>query len=233
MGNTVNDQQGYTTASVAATMDHATLKPFMTDADIAKHAAMCIAHRVGNLCVRPTDVALAASLLQGSGTSVAAVVGFPHGASRSEVKALETRLAIDDGAQEVDMVFNIGKFLSGERAFVQRDIEAVVAEAKPRGVLVKVIIESGLLTLVQVKEACELVISAGADYVKTSTGFNGEGATMATVATMVECCAGRAKVKASGGIRTWDDAVAYLRLGAQRLGVGAADAVLAQAPKSL
>lgn len=219
-----------TKASVAKMMDHAVLKPAMTDEDIRKNAAMCAARGIGDLCVRPTDAALAAHLLKGTGTTVAVVVGFPHGANRSEVKALEARLAIEDGADELDMVMNIGKFLSGEYDTVRRDIAAVVAEAKPKGVVVKVIIETCLLTLEQVARACELAIEGGADFVKTSTGFNGEGAAPEAVAVMLKTCAGRAKVKPSGGIRDWDTALRFVRMGADRLGVGSADKILDGAP---
>ncbi len=215
---------------VAKMMDHAVLKPAMTDGDIRTNAAMCVAKGVGDLCVRPTDAALAASLLKGTGTTVAVVVGFPHGASRPEVKALEARLAIEDGADELDMVMNIGKFLSGEYEYVRRDIAAVVAEAKPKGVVVKVIQESCLLTLAQVAKACELAIEAGADFVKTSTGFNGEGATPEVVEVMLRTCAGRAKVKPSGGIRDWARAVQFVEMGVDRLGVGSADKILDGAP---
>ena len=220
-----------TKESVAKMTDHAVLKPAMTDDDIRRNAALCTARGIGNLCVRPTDTALAVAQLKDSGTTVAVVVGFPHGANRSEVKALEARLAIEDGANELDMVMNIGKFLSGDDDYVRRDIEAVVAEAKPHGVLVKVILETALLTLDQVARACELAIQAGADFVKTSTGFNGEGAAPGAVGVMLERCAGRAKVKASGGIRDWETAVRYVRMGADRLGVGAADKILDGAPE--
>jgi deoxyribose-phosphate aldolase len=220
-----------TKESVAKMMDHAVLKPAMTDDDIRRNAALCTARGIGNLCVRPTDTALAVAQLKDSGTTVSVVVGFPHGANRSEVKALEARLAIEDGANELDMVMNIGKFLSGDDDYVRRDIEAVVAEAKPHGVLVKVILETALLTLDQVARACELAIQAGADFVKTSTGFNGEGAAPGAVGVMLERCAGRAKVKASGGIRDWETAVRYVRMGADRLGVGAADKILDGAPE--
>ena len=219
-----------TKAFAAARMDHAVLKPAMTDGDVRAAAAMCVARGVGDLCVRPTDAALAVNLLKGSGVTVAVVVGFPHGASRTEVKALEARLAIGDGADELDMVMNVGKFLSGEHDFVRRDIEAVVAEAKPRGVLVKVILETCLLTPEQIAAACGIAVAAGADFVKTSTGFNGEGATPEAVDVMLAACAGRAKVKASGGIRSWGQAAAFLEMGAARLGVGAADKLLDDAP---
>jgi deoxyribose-phosphate aldolase len=220
----------FTKESVAKRMDHAVLKPAMTDEDIRRAAAMCKARGVGDLCVRPTDAALASGLLKGSGTTVAVVVGFPHGASRIEVKALEARLAIEDGADELDMVMNIGKFLSGDHDFVRRDIEAVVAEAKPKGVLVKVILETCLLTPEQIAAACGLAVAAGADFVKTSTGFNGDGATPEAVAVMLEACAGRAKVKPSGGIREWERAAMFLEMGADRLGVGSADKILDGAP---
>ncbi len=211
---------------VAKLLDHAVLKPAMTDDDIRKSAAMCIEKGVGDLCVRPSDVALAKDLLKGTNTSVAVVIGFPHGAHRTEVKALEARLAIEDGADELDMVMNIGKFLSGDYQYVQRDIEAVVAEAQRSKVLVKVILESCLLTLDQVGHACELAIVAGADFVKSSTGFNGEGATPEAVEVMLKTCAGRARVKPSGGIRDWERAVMFLKMGAHRLGVSAADKIL-------
>lgn len=220
----------FTKKSIAKMMDHAVLKPAMTDDDIRTNAAMCMANGVGDLCVRPTDTALAASLLKGSGITVAVVIGFPHGASRSEVKALEARLAIEDGADELDMVMNIGKFLSGDYEYVKRDIAAVVAVASPKRVLVKVIQESCLLTLEQVAMACELAIAAGADFVKTSTGFNGEGATVEQVEVMLKTCAGRAKVKPSGGIRDWARAVMFAEMGADRLGVSSSDKILDGAP---
>lgn len=222
----------FTKEQLAKMMDHAVLKPNMTDDDIRKNAAMCIVRKIGDLCVRPTDTALAASLLKGTGTTVAVVVGFPHGASRPEVKALEAKLAIEDGADELDMVMNIGKFLSGDYDWVVRDIKAVVEVAKPRGVIVKVIQESCLLTLEQVAQACELAIQAGADFVKTSTGFNGDGATVEQVEVMLKTCKGRAKVKPSGGIRDWDRAVQFARMGVDRLGVGAGDKILDGAPAS-
>lgn len=215
-----------TRKDLAELMDHAVLKPAMTDEDIRQAAAMCIERGVGNLCVRPADATLAASLLKNTSATVAVVVGFPHGAHRGEVKALEARWAIADGADELDMVMNIGKFLSGEYDYVQRDIAAVVTEAKQSGVIVKVILETCLLTLEQVARACEISIAAGADFVKSSTGFNGEGATPEKVAIMLETCAGRARVKASGGIRSWEQALSFLEMGVHRLGVGSTEQIL-------
>jgi deoxyribose-phosphate aldolase len=160
------------------------------------------------------------------------VIGFPHGISRPEVKALETRLAIDDGAREVDMVMNVGRFLSGDGDGTLRDIAAVVAEARPRGVLVKVILETCYLTPDRIAAACLLARDAGADFVKTSTGFAEGGATREAVAVMLRTVGGTLRVKASGGIRTWEEAVGFLDMGCARLGIGATEALLSGAPIS-
>jgi len=146
------------------------------------------------------------------------------------VKALEARLAIQDGATELDMVMNIGKFLSGDYAFVQKDIEAVVAEAAPKGVLVKVILETSYLTPEQVAKACQIAEAARANFVKTSTGFSDGGATPEVIDIMLKTVGKTMGVKASGGIRSWDTAVGYLRQGCKRLGVGSTEKVLDGAP---
>jgi deoxyribose-phosphate aldolase len=223
---------GHTAASVARTLDHAVLKPDFTAADLARHARMCIDRGVGCLCVRSCDVAAAARLVAGTPVVVAAVVGFPHGAQRPEVKALEARLAIADGARELDMVQNVGALRSGDQPAVRDDIAAVVAEARPHGVGVKVILETCFLTSAQIVAACRLAEEAGADFVKTSTGFGGGGATPEAVRTMLDAVGGRLGVKASGGIRTWEDAVRYLDMGCTRLGVGDAAGILDDRPAS-
>lgn len=216
----------FTVSEVAAMIDHAVLKPSFTDADVEKHARMCIARGVKSMCVRPCDVALAARCLAGSSVLVSVVIGFPHGHHRPKVKALEAETAIRDGARELDMVMNIGKFLSGDYDQVLRDIAAVVSVAKPEGVLVKVIQESGYLTLNQVAQACRITEDAGADFVKTSTGFGPGSATPEIVDVMLRTVGGRLGVKPSGGIRDWKAAVGYLAQGANRLGVGSTEAVL-------
>jgi deoxyribose-phosphate aldolase len=215
---------------VACRLDHAVLKATATDADLAAAAAMCVARGVGCLCVRSSDVAAAAQLLVGSDVVLASVVGFPHGNHPAEVKADESRLAIDQGARELDMVMQIGAFLSGRHADVRADIASVVDVARPRGVLVKVILETCFLDLEQVAAACRLAEEAGADMVKTSTGFGSGGATPQAVRVMLETVGGRLGVKASGGIRTWRDCVGYLDMGCARIGVGAAGDILDQAP---
>lgn len=226
-----NQQPIDSPATVARAMDHAVLKPQFADSDLETHAAMCIARGVGCLCVRPVDVAAAARLVAGSPVVVASVIGFPHGSHRPETKALEARLAIDDGARELDMVMAIGRLRSGDEAAVRDDIAAVVAVARPHAVLVKVILETCYLSAEQIKQACRLAEEAGADFVKTSTGFGVNpggptGATPEAIRLMLDAVGDRLGVKASGGIRTWDEAVMYLAMGCRRLGVGDAAAIL-------
>ena len=160
------------------------------------------------------------------GVTVAAVVGFPHGNVRPEVKALEAALAIEDGAVEIDMVMNIPAFLSGRHVDVARDIRAVVEAAGRSGGIVKVILETCLLSLDDIATACRIAEESGADFVKTSTGFASGGATHEAVAVMLRSVGSRLGVKASGGIRTWGDCVAYLEQGCSRIGVGDAAAIL-------
>lgn len=219
-----------TPAMVARAMDHAVLKPEYNAADLARHAASCVDLGVGCLCVRSVDVAAAVRLLAGSPVVVTSVIGFPHGGQRAEVKARESGLAIADGARELDMVMTIGGFLSGDHAAVRDDIAAVVREARPAGVLVKVILETCLLSAAQIAAACRLAEEAGADFVKTSTGFGPGGATPEAVRVMLDTVGGRLGVKASGGIRTWGAAVRYLAMGCRRLGVGDAAGILAGRP---
>ena len=216
----------YTVEVVASANDHAVHLPDMTEADVRAHAAMCIERKVASLCVRPCDVKLAAELLKDSPVMVSCVLSFPHGADATPVKAFQAKQAIEDGVQEIDMVINIGQFLAGNDDVVREDIRAVVEVAHASGVKVKVIQESGLLTLEQVARACELSREAGADFVKTSTGFNSTPATPEIIAVMLETVGDSMQVKPSGGIRDWKTAVAYLEQGCHRLGVASTEAVL-------
>jgi len=224
----------WTRQQIAATIDHAALKPNMTDQDIVANCELGRRYQVASVCVRPCDVALAARELAGSGVVPSAVIGFPHGTHRPEVKALEARLAIEDGAKELDMVMAIGKFLSGDVAWVLRDIAGVVAEAKRvGGVLVKVILETCYLTPEQIAQACEIARDAGADFVKTSTGFGDGPATPAAIDVMIKTVGDRLGVKASGGIRSYEIACGYLDQGCQRLGSAAGTpAILDAAPEN-
>ena len=216
----------YTKKQVAQTIDHAVLKPENTDADLAANAKICIENEVFSMCVKPCDIKAAKELLKKSNVKVGCVVSFPHGADAIPVKAFQARQAIEDGADEIDMVMNIGKFLSGDYEYVVDDIRAVVEVAHSHGVLVKVIQESGYLTLDKVAKACELAYEAGADFVKTSTGFGPGKATPEIVDVMIKTVGDRMMVKPSGGIRDWETAVAFLEQGADRLGIGSTEAVL-------
>lgn len=216
----------YTKSQVAKTIDHAVLKPENTLADLEANAKMCIENGVFSMCVKPCDIEKAKELLKGSEVKVSCVLSFPHGADTTAVKAFQAMQAIADGADEIDMVMNIGRFLGGDDEYVVRDIRAVVDVAHKKGIIVKVIQESGFLTLEQVARACELSREAGADFVKTSTGFGPGKATPEIVDVMVKTVGSTMKVKPSGGIRTWDDAVGFLNQGASRLGIGSTEAVL-------
>lgn len=216
----------FTREQVAKTIDHAVLKPDSTDADLVANAKMCIENGVFSMCVKPCDIKAAKELLKNSDVKVSCVLSFPHGADATPVKAFQAKQAIEDGADEIDMVMNIGKFLSGDFEYVVNDIKAVVEVAHSHGVLVKIIQESGYLTLNQVAKVCELSDEAGADFVKTSTGFGPGKATPEIVEVMVKTVGDRMMVKPSGGIRDWETAVAFLEQGADRLGIGSTEAVL-------
>ena len=220
----------YTKEQIAKTIDHAVLKPFATDADIVSNCKMVDERGVMSLCVRPTDVKLAAEKLADSETVVSMVVGFPHGSNKTETKVLETKLGAADGAVEFDMVMNVGKFLSGDLDYVKNDIAAVVEEAKKTGALVKVIQETCYLSNEQVAQACNICFEAGADFVKTSTGFGDGPATPEVIDIMMKTVGDKMGVKASGGVRTYETAVAYLKQGCKRLGVGSTEAVLDGVP---
>ena len=216
----------YTKEQVAKTIDHAVLKPDNTVADLEKNAKMCIEYGVFSMCVKPCDIKISAKLLKDSNVKVSCVLSFPHGADATPVKVFQAQQAIDDGADEIDMVMNIGRFLSGDYEYVLNDIKAVVDVAHARGISVKVIQESGFLTLEQIAKACELSYKAGADFVKTSTGFGPGGAKPEYIDIMVKIVGGKMKIKASGGIRDWKTAIAFIEQGADRLGIGATAAVL-------
>jgi deoxyribose-phosphate aldolase len=216
----------YTKEQVAQTIDHAVLKPEQTLADLKENAEMCIKNKVFSMCVKPCDIKAAKELLNNSGVKVSCVLSFPHGADATPVKAFQAKQAIEDGTDEIDMVMNIGRFLSGEYDYVREDIKAVVEVAHQHNVLVKVIQESGHLTLEQIAKACELSYEAGADFVKTSTGFGPGGAKPEYIEVMVKTVGDKMQVKPSGGIRDWETAVAFLEQGADRLGIGSTEAVL-------
>jgi deoxyribose-phosphate aldolase len=206
---------------VAVMIDHTLLKPDATRAEIEKLCREATEFRFATVCINPGWVALAASKLRGTGVGVCSVVGFPLGATTPDVKHYETRRVIFDGATEVDMVINVGALKSGDLRVVERDIEAVVAPAREAGVLSKVIIEAALLSDEEKITACTLAKAAGADYVKTSTGFGPGGATAADVALMRRVVGSEMGVKAAGGVRDLAGLQAMVAAGATRVGASA------------
>lgn len=215
-----------TRAELALMIDHSVLKPESTAHDIAEGAAVVRAWNVGYYCVQACWVSLAASSLAGTGARVISVVGFPHGCDTPDVKARATERAIADGAREIDTVMHFGALRGGDTAGLTDDIGAVVRAAQR--VPVKVILETAALTDEQKRLACRIAVDAGAAFVKTSTGFHPSGgATAADVRLMRDAVGAQVGVKASGGIRTLDDARTMIAAGANRIGASATAAILA------
>ena len=212
---------------IAAMIDHTVLHAYATDEQIEKLCAEAVEYHFASVCVNPCHVARAAELLKGTGVKVATVVGFPLGANTTETKAFETKDAVAKGADEIDMVLDVGAMKSKRYHDVQNQIHAVVQAAG--GKLVKVIIETCYLTDEEKVIACKAAAEAGADYVKTSTGFGTGGATVKDVALMKKSIPAHMKVKASGGIHTYAEALAMVEAGASRLGASAGVAIVADA----
>ncbi|MEN3037695.1 MAG: deoxyribose-phosphate aldolase [Candidatus Kryptonium sp.] len=202
-------------------IDHTLLKPEATPKDIEKLCFEAIQYQFASVCVNPCYVKLASEILKGKKVKVCTVIGFPLGANRIETKVFETEKAIEDGANEVDMVMNIGMLKGGYYDYVEHDIRAVVNVAHKHDVLVKVILETALLTDEEKVKACLLAKKANADFVKTSTGFSKGGATAGDVALMRRVVGSAMGVKASGGIRTYEEALQMIRSGADRIGASA------------
>jgi len=204
--------------------DAAVLDPSMTRDDAAAAIKTCVEMAAYCACVRPCDLELAQEFCRGSETKVCVVLAFPHGQQLSVSKADEARRYVEMGVDEVDMVANYGWVKSGLWNDVKADIAAVVAVTRPAEVPLKVIFETAQLEAEEIKQLVDICIEAGADFVKTSTGFNGEGAQEQDVKRMIEAAAGRIKVKPSGGIRDLERARMFVDMGAHRLGLNAASA---------
>lgn len=203
--------------NLAGYIDHTLLKPDATKEQIEELCKEALQHRFASVCTNGVFTSLVSQLLKGSGVKTCTVIGFPLGAMSTQAKVEETKLAVQDGAEEIDMVLSIGLLKSGKYDEVKKDIEAVVEAAKPKA-KVKVIIETCLLTKEEKEEACRLSMEAKAEFVKTSTGFSTGGATLEDVKLMRSVVGDSLKVKASGGIRTKEDALAFIEAGADRIG---------------
>jgi deoxyribose-phosphate aldolase len=217
--------QTITYDELAKVIDHSLLRPELTEAEVTAGCQLARRYHVASVCAKPCDVVLAARLLAGSDVAVGTVVGFPHGNSTTAVKVAEARQALADGSAELDMVINIGALRSGQTAFVRDEIKAVVAAARGQA-LVKVILENAYLTPEERVAGCQLAEAAGADFVKTSTGFAPTGATVADVKLMRATVGPRVQVKAAHGIRTLDALLEIIDAGATRVGATATATIL-------
>jgi len=214
---------------LARYFDHTLLKPEATPEQVKRLCQEAIEYNFFSVCVNPAYVELASSLLKGTDIRVCSVVGFPLGATLPEVKAYEAEHVIARGADEVDMVMNIGALKGGDYSLVKKDIAAVVRVANDHSVLVKVILEMALLEEDEKVKACELALEAGADFVKTSTGFGPGGATVEDVRLMRKVVGDRMGVKAAGGIATYEAALAMIEAGATRIGASRSVKIIKEA----
>ena len=203
---------------IASMIDHAVLKPDATDMDLERECAIAMKYKVASICVKPSHVEYAAKLLKDSSVKVSTVIGFPHGTTTTRCKIVEAQEAIENGASELDMVINIGKLLSRDFDYVEKDIRSIVDQAHSKGVIVKVILETALLNDEMKVAACKISDKCSADYVKTSTGFNGRGADLADITLMKSSVSDKVGIKASGGIKNFEQAVVFAKAGCTRLG---------------
>lgn len=221
------DVKALTQEKLAKTIDHSLLQPTVTDQGLREGCKLADKYHTATVCVKPYHVKLASELLASSDVKVSTVIGFPHGAHLSRIKALETEQAIWDGAKELDMVINIGALRSKDFDFVKEDVEAVVnAAGKHKDILVKVILENCYLSDEEKITACRLAEEAGADFVKTSTGFGTGGATPEDVRLMRKTVSPHIGIKAAGGIRSLEKALEILEAGADRIGATATIKIL-------
>jgi len=218
--------ENFTERDIAKTIDHSLLRPELDDRFVEDGCRLAAEYDVASVCVRPSDVLRALAILDGTDVAVGTVVGFPHGSHRTAIKVAEARHALDDGASELDMVIQIGALKSRRDADVQADIAAVVDVAHGAGAIVKVIFENAYLTDDEKVRACHLSEAAGADFVKTSTGFAPGGATHDDLRLMRANTSPRVGVKAAGGVRTLDALIDVMNLGVTRVGATATKAII-------
>ena len=214
---------------LAKLLDHSTLQPFLTDDDIRRGCDIALKYETATVCARPGDMKIVTAALRGSSVLPCTVIGFPHGAHTADVKVYESQRALEDGCRELDMVINIGKLLTGNEGFVRDEIAALAETAHRADAILKVIIETCYLNDDQKRLACRLSEEAGADFVKTSTGYGKGGATKEDIVLMRGAVSPRVRVKASGGIRDLDTVLLMHQSGADRCGVSATEAIMEEA----
>jgi deoxyribose-phosphate aldolase len=216
----------FTFADVAKMLDHSLLQPTLTDADLEAGCRLAREYNVASVCIKPYAVRQAAAWLAGSTVAVGTTIGFPHGGHTTSIKVAESEQALNDGARELDMVVNIGKVLGKDWDYVAADIRAVVEAAHRRGALVKVIFENCFLQNEHKEQLCRVCGEVGADFVKTSTGYGDSGATDDDLRLMRRCAPPHVRVKAAGGVRTFERLLAVRTLGVSRVGATATKAIL-------
>lgn len=218
-----------TVADIAGTIDHSLLRPDITVAELREGCALAKEYHCVSVCVRPSDLPIVTEELKGSSVLVTTVAAFPHGTSTPQTKVFETIDAIEKGAVEVDVVMNYARFLSGEFDYVQKELEETAQAAHDRGALLKVIFENHYLTPDQIAHACRIAEAAGADFVKTSTGYAPTGSTIEDLKIMRASVSPHIMVKSAGGVKTLDQALAVLATGAVRIGTRSTKAILEEA----
>jgi len=218
-------------SDLAGMIDHSLLKPFLTDKEIEEGCQLALRYKVASVCVRPSDVRMAAKILKGTSVKVSTVIGFPHGTTTTHAKLEEAREAIADGAVELDVVLNIGKLKSHDFTFVKADLQTVIDYSHSKHVKVKVIFENCYLTGEEKVKACEICNEIRADWVKTSTGYGTGGATKEDIILMRKHVHPSIQVKAAGGVRTLDQLLEMKDLGCTRVGATATQAILEEAGK--
>ena len=218
-----------TAKEIAKMIDHSLLRPELTRQEVIEGCFLAKELECATVCVKPCDVETAKDILKDTDVLVTTVIGFPHGSSLTEVKALESEIAIKQGCEELDMVLNIGRLKSGDYELIENDIRAVCDVAHRRGAIVKVIFENFYLTDAEKIKACEICEKAGADFVKTSTGFAKGGATIHDLKIMRSSCSDKIRIKAAGGVRTLDSALAVRAVGGVRFGATATKKIIEDA----
>ena len=218
-----------TLRDIAKMLDHSTLQPFLTPDDIKKGCDIALEYGAATVCARPYDMPLVVKCLKGSDVLPCTVIGFPHGAHHTSVKVFEAQRALDDGCRELDMVLNIGEMLKGNETYVQDEIAKLAKAAHDRDAILKVILETCYLTDEQKIACCHLAEEAGADFVKTSTGYGSKGCTIDDLRLMRAAVSANVRVKGSGGIRDLDTVLSARAVGASRCGVSATAKIMEEA----
>jgi deoxyribose-phosphate aldolase len=220
-----------TPKDIARMLDHSTLQPWLTEEDIRKGCEIALKYGTASVCARPCDVPILSKMLAGSEVKVCTVIGFPHGSNETTVKLAEAEVALAEGCQELDMVLNIGKLKHGDRDAVEAEIRLLAEKAHAAGAILKVILETCYLTEEEKILACEISERAGADFVKTSTGYGSAGCTIEDLKLMRAHVSDKVRIKGSGGIRDLDTVLSARAVGASRCGVSATEKIMAEAEK--